>query len=462
VVGWWVLLAACGRTGGEAGAPAPLVGLPAPVEVAGSPAVQVGGVPAATLPDVAERVTRSVVAITVERPLVPPDRPPDGFFDVPQHRRPLDGVGSGVIARSDGVVLTNHHVIAEASSVRVTLHDGRVLGATVVGGDRATDVAVLRLEAPPPDLLAIDLGRSGTLRLGEVVLAVGNPFGVGQTVTMGIVSALGRTGLGLTEYEDFIQTDAAISPGNSGGALVDLHGRLVGLVAAIRSESGGSEGIAFAIPVDRARAVAEALLEKGRVERGFLGISMRPATPGAAATLGPPGVVVTDVLPASPAADAGFRTGDVIVELDGEPVRDVQRLRYDVASAGPGHAFAATVVRDGERLALAGTLGLAPGAPATGVEEPPLGVAVRAIGPDERVRFGLPPSLVSGLVVESVSTGPLATAGLLPGDVILDVDHARVDDAAGLVARVRQARGGHLLLRVWRAGDVRFVAVAVE
>jgi serine protease Do len=465
---WLVVLGACGDRPEVSAeppppAPSPAAALPPPADPPGRSPITLGGVPAATLPDVAERVTRSVVAITVQKPVSPPNGAPPSFFDVPQHRQ-QDGVGSGVVARADGVVITNHHVIDGATAVEVTLSDGRRTSASVVGGDPRTDIAVIRLDDVPDDLVPIDFGRSETLRVGEVVLAVGNPFGVGQTVTMGIVSALGRTGLGLTDYEDFIQTDAAINPGNSGGALVDLHGRLIGINAAIRSESGGSEGIGFAIPIDRARRIAESLLATGRVERGFLGVSMQPADPAVAASLGAPaaGVVVTDVVADSPASAAGFRPGDVIVELDGDPVRDLQRFRYEVASLGPGHPFAATVLRDGERLALSGTLGALPAAAPAPEAPGAVGGAVLApLSPEVRQRFGVPETVVGGVVVTSADAGPLAEAGLRPGDVVLDAERHRIDDPAALAALWARAAGGHLLLRVWRAGDVRFVAVAV-
>ncbi|MCA9494315.1 MAG: trypsin-like peptidase domain-containing protein, partial [Myxococcales bacterium] len=212
-------------------APVPQVETPPPTPAPAPAAeLQIGGVPASSLPDVAERVVKSVVSVGIARHV----RVRHGFLpgggDAVQ-----EGLGSGVILSADGVILTNNHVVADADDVQVSLQDGRVVQAEVVGADPATDVAVIRLKDPPPDLVPIEVGDSDALRLGEVVLAVGNPFGVGQTVTMGIVSALGRADLGIVDYEDFIQTDAAINPGNSGGALVDLHGRLVGINTAIYS-----------------------------------------------------------------------------------------------------------------------------------------------------------------------------------------------------------------------------------
>jgi len=458
---WWCLAAvACSEPAPprapDAVAPLSPQSLPAPV--AGGPAatVELGGVPAATLPDIAERVTRSVVSLSVRRPGTA--RGPE-FYDVPQHGRVPDGVGSGVIVRADGVVLSNHHVVDGATAIEVALSDGRVLAATVVGSDRNTDVAVLQLVDPPADLSPIDLGESETLRLGEVVLAVGNPFGVGQTVTMGIVSALGRTGLGLAEYEDFIQTDAAINPGNSGGALVDLRGRLVGVNSAIRSESGGSEGIGFAIPIDRVRRVAERLLATGRADRGFLGVSMRPADAGGAAPLG---VVVTNVMPGSPASDAGFQVDDLIVELDGKVVRDLHRFRYEVATSGPGHPFEVVVVRGSERVPLRGAYGALPGAP-TASDAPAGsvgGVVLVPLDDGNRAAAGIAEG-IEGLLVTEVAPGALADAGVVVGDLVLRVEGAVVTDPAAFAAQWEQSRGGQLVLRLLRAGDLRIVAVTV-
>jgi S1-C subfamily serine protease len=308
----------------------------------------------ATLPDVAERVVKSVVSVSIQRV------EPVGF------RRGMSqvesGIGSGVIV-DKGVVVTNNHVVANADSMSVVLHDGTELQAKVIGTDPKSDLAVLRLVDPPDGLVALPVGDSDALRLGEPVLAVGNPFNVGQTVTMGIVSALGRSNMNINDYEDFIQTDAAINPGNSGGALVDLRGRLVGVNTAIYSRTGGSNGIGFAIPVSMVRYVVDEILEDGRVDRGFLGVSIQDVTPGQRRQLGligSGGALVSGVGARSPAEEAGIEPGDVVVEFDGEPVTGSSRFRIAVAAAGPEQPFTLAVLRDGARTDLAGTTGVLP------------------------------------------------------------------------------------------------------
>jgi serine protease Do len=310
-----------------------------------------------SLPDVAERVVQSVVSVTSERMADPRNR--RGFTFGP----PIEqGLGSGVILE-DGVVVTNNHVVAGAELVVVTLGDGTEVQAKVVGTDPKSDIAVLRLVDPPEGLVALPYGDSDALRLGEPVLAVGNPFGLGQTVTLGIVSALGRS-RGIVDYEDFIQTDAAINPGNSGGALVDLRGRLVGVNTAIVSRSGGSDGVGFAIPEQMVRYVVREILEDGQVDRGFLGVTIQGVPPAMRKTLGVDvpagGALVSGVAARSPAAQAGFEPGDVIVSFDGEPVREWSRFRNDVAAAGPDRPFAVEVVRAGTKMELRGTLGELP------------------------------------------------------------------------------------------------------
>ena len=271
------------------------------------------------------------------------------FGAVPEGRpRIQTSLGSGVIVGPEGYVLTNHHVISGADEIQVALPDGRHARAEVVGSDRDTDLALLRigLEGLP----AIVLGDSHALQVGDVVLAIGNPFGVGQTVTLGIVSATGRRGLGINTFEDFIQTDAAINPGNSGGALVDAAGRLVGVNTAIFSRSGGSLGIGFAIPTHLAQAVMTQLAEHGRVIRGWLGIQIQDLDPRLAASFGlgrPGGVVVAGVLRGGPAHRAGIAPGDVILRIEGEPVSDVRAALDRIAARRPGTRLELEGLREG-------------------------------------------------------------------------------------------------------------------
>ncbi len=273
------------------------------------------------------------------------------FFGERPEFQPQAGLGSGVIVSPAGYILTNNHVVEEADEILVQLSDGRQAPAQVIGTDPDTDLAVLRIALP--DLPVIVLGRSESLEVGDRVLAIGNPFGVGQTVTAGIVSALGRSQLGINTFENFVQTDAAINPGNSGGALVDAEGHLVGINTAIYSRSGGSMGIGFAIPMATAREVMEAIVRDGAVTRGWIGVEPQELTPELAEHFGVPqasGVIVTGVLQDGPAANAGIRPGDVIGRVEQTPIRDVAGLLAAVAALKPGTPAELEVQRrDGAR-----------------------------------------------------------------------------------------------------------------
>jgi len=273
------------------------------------------------------------------------------FFgdELPSQRRLLSSLGSGVIVSSDGYVLTNHHVIDGADEIQVALRDGRETLAEVIGTDPESDLAVLRIELEALPVIA--LSDSEEVAIGDVALAIGNPFGVGQTVTMGIVSATGRSHLGLNAYEDFIQTDAAINPGNSGGALVNAEGALIGINTAIFSRSGGSQGVGFAIPTRLASSILDDLVTQGRVIRGWLGIEAQEMTPELAASFGlnvPRGVVIAGVVPQGPAARAGLRPGDVLLEVDGRPILDARVAMGEIAAIEPGAELPLTVVRGGK------------------------------------------------------------------------------------------------------------------
>ncbi|MFG6178045.1 Do family serine endopeptidase [Halomonas sp. THAF12] len=273
------------------------------------------------------------------------------FFgdDAPSRQRMLSSLGSGVIVSEDGYVLTNHHVIRGADQIQVALRDGRETLAEVVGTDPESDLAVLRINLD--DLPVIELADSDQAAIGDVALAIGNPFGVGQTVTMGIIGATGRSHLGLNAYEDFIQTDAAINPGNSGGALINPEGALVGINTAIFSRSGGSQGIGFAIPANLARNILEEIVTQGRVVRGWLGIEAQELNPELAASFGleaPTGVIIAGVVPGGPADAAGLQPGDVLLEVDGRPILDPRQTMGDIAEVTPGNDLPVTVVRGGE------------------------------------------------------------------------------------------------------------------
>jgi Do/DeqQ family serine protease len=310
--------------------------------------------------DVTEQVLPSVVNISTTT--ARKSRGPamfDPFFsdpDSPFGGRPSEregqSLGSGVIVSTRGYVLTNSHVVADATDIRVSLSDGRELAAKLVGSDPKSDLAVLKLEGKLGSLRPIRFGRSHKTRLGEIVLAIGNPFGVGQTVTMGIISAKGRSGMGIVDYEDFIQTDAAINPGNSGGALINLEGELIGINTAILSRTGGYQGIGFAIPTDMARPIMDSLISDGRVDRGFLGVNIQTLTRDVAKTEGLPddqrGVLVTRVLQASPAARAGLRQGDIIMRIDGRDTFTAAHVVNAVGMAGSGKRVKLEVLRSGK------------------------------------------------------------------------------------------------------------------
>ncbi|MDO8696525.1 MAG: 2-alkenal reductase [Pseudomonadales bacterium RIFCSPLOWO2_12_59_9] len=281
--------------------------------------------------------------------------------DLPKQRRMESSLGSAVIMSPEGYLLTNNHVTVGADQIVVALKDGRETVARVIGSDPETDLAVLKIDLP--DLPAITLGYSNKIQIGDVALAIGNPFGVGQTVTMGIISATGRNQLGLNTYEDFIQTDAAINPGNSGGALVDALGNLVGINTAIFSKSGGSQGIGFAIPTKLALEVMNAIIEHGRVIRGWLGIEVQPLTPELAESFGlegRPGIVVAAVYRDSPAAHAGLQPGDIIFSIDGEPAGDGRKSMNLVAQAKPGDKVSIQLLRNGQALELITEIGVRP------------------------------------------------------------------------------------------------------
>jgi len=273
-------------------------------------------------------------------------------------------LGSGVIVSPAGYILTNHHVVEAADEIEVALPDGKKLLAKVVGNDPETDLAVLRVQSE--NLPALAFGSSEVLRVGDVVLAIGNPFGVGQTVTSGIVSALGRSGLGINVFENFIQTDAAINPGNSGGALIDARGNLVGINTAIYSRSGGSMGIGFAIPVSTAKMVLEQIVKSGAVTRGWIGVELQPITPALAESFNlarTEGVIIGGVVPHSPADKAGIKLGDVLVSIDGKPVSDPQGVLNVVTGIAPGSSVKMNVKRKGQDLELPITVGRRPKLP---------------------------------------------------------------------------------------------------
>jgi serine protease Do len=386
---------------------------------------------------------------------------------------PQQGLGSGVIVSADGYVLTNSHVVKGADTIKVTLGDSRELTAKVVGTDPQTDLAVIKIDAK--DLPAITFADSDRVEVGDFVLAVGNPFGIGQTVTSGMVSGLGRATLGL-DYEDFIQTDAAINPGNSGGALVDVEGRLVGINTAILSRTGSFQGIGFAIPANLARNVMEQLVATGKVVRGYLGVSMQDISAELADQFKLPtrsGALVADVVPDSPAAKAGLKGGDVITELQGKSVKDSRNLKLAVANFAPGQKVTAKVLRDGKPIDVTitttarpserslargegGRRGFEPENSDTGTLQ---GVGVGDLDPQTRREFDVP-SNIRGALVTSIDPGSAAAAaGLQPGDVIQEINREPVKTADDAIRLTESSETKKTLLRVWSQRGSRFVVV---
>lgn len=278
------------------------------------------------------------------------------FFDaesIPQRERIQSSLGSGVILNQQGYIVTNNHVIANADSIVVALRDGREAVANVIGTDPESDLAVLQIELD--NLPTLTLSGTEHLRVGDVVLAIGNPFGVGQTVTMGIISAVGRNSLGINTYEDFIQTDAAINPGNSGGALIDAHGNLIGINTAIFSKSGGSQGIGFAIPSDLTGQIMQDLIQHGRVIRGWLGIEIQALTPQLAESFGlnkMQGLIIAGVFRNGPAHLGGLQPGDIMLSINGDPIQDGRRSMAEIAHLKPGQDIQIVILRDGQKQQL--------------------------------------------------------------------------------------------------------------
>ena len=335
-----------------------------PMQVAG----RTGPAPASYY-DAVQRATPSVVNIFTSKEIRAPRHPllNDPIFrrffgeQLPDEAQRASSLGSGVIVSASGYVLTNHHVVEAADEIEVALTDGKRLLAKVVGNDPETDLAVLRLDAE--NLPAISFGSSDALRVGDVVLAIGNPFGVGQTVTSGIVSALGRTGLGISTFENFVQTDAAINPGNSGGALVDAAGNLIGINTAIFSRTDGLKGIGFAIPVSTAKMVLEQIVRSGSVTRGWIGVEVQEITPPVAESFklaGTRGALIAGVLRGGPADKAGIKPGDVLLEVQGKPVADPAAMLNLIAALAPGSPATMKVKRQGQDVDASVTVGRRP------------------------------------------------------------------------------------------------------
>ncbi len=394
------------------------------------------------------------------------------FESIPRERRE-QSLGSGVIVTEDGYILTNNHVVEGADEIKVALQDDKTTyEAKIVGTDPQTDIAVLKIDGKK--FPAITVTDSDKLEVGDIVLAIGNPFGVGQTVTMGIVSATGRGGMGIVDYEDFIQTDASINPGNSGGALVDAMGRLVGINQSIISRSGGNQGIGFSVPINLARYVMERLVTDGKVTRGYLGVLIQPVTPDLAKEFKLPentGALIGEVTANSPAEEAGLKEGDVITEFNGKKVTDSRHLRLMASQTPPGTSVPVKVLRNGKELTFTVKLGeleperLARAGRSSGglrresAVDPLDGVTVDDLDSRSRSRLGIPSNVRGALVVEVDPDCPAAEAGLRPGDVILEINRRRVTNADEAIAASEQVTGDRVLLRVYSGGGSGYIVI---
>jgi serine protease Do len=464
-----------------------------PKVVVDDTAVQRDGKFTTSFAPIVKKVAPSVVSIFASRTLKEGDasemRRMHPFFNDPSFReffgdpgqRPSrrqreEALGSGVIVSEDGYILTSNHVIEGADEIKVELLDGKEHTAKVIGTDPATDTAVIKIDAT--GLAAATLANSDKLEVGDIALAIGNPFGIGQTVTMGIVSATGRGELGIVAYEDFIQTDASINMGNSGGALVDAQGRLIGINTAILSRTGGNQGVGFAIPVNMGRMVMERLITDGKVTRGYLGVSLQPLTPDLAERLEikeQGGALVTEVVEGTPAAEAGMRPGDLVTEFNGKKVADYRQLRLMVSQTKPKTKASFKVLRDGKFRTVNVTLAelpsqramggmMRPGStPESDVATPETleGVEVGEIDAKGRRQFSIPTHVRGALVTNVDPNSNAYEDGLRPGDVILEIERKAVANADEAVELSNNFKGNKVLLRVWSRGSTKYLFVTV-
>ncbi len=455
---------------------------PAPAPAAAAPTAQVPPSAAAITLSFAPVVARTASAVVNVYALKTAPARTNPFADDPFFRRFFGGgpgapglgapermqrsLGSGVIVDASGIVVTNHHVVQGADQIRIALNDKREFDAEVMLSDPRTDLAVLRIKGDGAKFAFIDIGNSDGLAVGDLVLAIGDPFGVGQTVTQGIVSALARTQVGVSDYQFFIQTDAAINPGNSGGALVDMAGRLVGINTAIYSRSGGSHGIGFAIPSNMVKVVVESAKAGGKtVRRPWMGAKFQRVTPEIADSLGlprPTGVLVQSVVPQGPVGKAGMKVGDLIIAVDGQTVDDPESLVYRYGTRPLGGKATLTVNRQGKEVAL--VVALEPPPESVPRQEalitsrsPFAGARVLNVSPAVADELRLDVDEGAVVVADVAEGSPADAAGFRPGDIIIEVNGARIERTGDLVTatktptrswRVTVARGGRTITAV--------------
>lgn len=422
---------------------------------------------------IAEQVKPAIVNISTTR-MVKAQRHP--FFDDPffrrffgdelerQQKRKITNLGSGVIASSDGYILTNNHVIEGAEDILVKLSNNKEYKGKVIGTDKRTDLAVIQIEEK--NLPTIKWGDSDKLRAGEFVLAVGNPYGLNQTITMGIISALGRSGIGITDYEDFIQTDAAINPGNSGGALVNLKGELIGINTAIFSTTGGYQGIGFAIPANMANSIMKSIITGGKVVRGWLGVNIQPLTPELVKQFNlkdDKGVLLSDVVEGGPAEKADLKKGDVIIEYDGKKVESPIQLRNMVAATPPNKTVNITIIRDSKPIIVKVSIAELPSEiqMASGIQSANTfrGITVQELTDEILKRSGITRKL-KGVVVSSIADTSPAFGRLNEGDIITEINRKPISSVADFNSITSKiASDKDVLLSIIRGGSSLFLVI---
>ncbi|KJU83078.1 serine protease MucD [Candidatus Magnetobacterium bavaricum] len=434
------------------------------------------------LAEVTEVARPAVVNISTMKTVDMKDNPMGRFFEDPFFRRffgdenpfhspkkhESKALGSGVIVRDDGYILTNSHVVKDVDEIKVIMHNKTEYKGKVIGTDSKSDLAVIKIDAK--DLPTIKFGDSSKLKPGEIIIAIGNPFGLNQTVTMGIVSAVGRSDVGIADYEDFIQIDAAINPGNSGGALVSINGELVGINTAIFSTSGGYQGIGFAIPTNMAKTVMDSLMKKGKVVRGWLGVNIQPLTPELSKSFGiteKTGVLIADTVDGGPADKAGIKRGDVIVMFNGKESTSTRQLRNMVSTIDPGTMVDVKVIRESKELVLSVKVGELPDDKAAALmpsaqesETKMRGIGVQNLTPTMRERFNVP-AKVSGVIVTGVEEDGPAASVLRPGDIIGEVNKKRISNVTDYEAAISNIKkDDDVLVLVYRSGSFIYVTIS--
>ncbi|HOX37855.1 MAG TPA: DegQ family serine endoprotease [Candidatus Brocadiia bacterium] len=426
--------------------------------------------------EVAKKAVPAVVFVYVEKEMSggmqqSPFDMPFPFFDrSPQQRQPFkaQGSGSGFIISPDGYIVTNNHIVGDVTKISVKTSDGKEYEAKLVGADPKSDVALIKVEAEGLPCLAF--GDSDALEVGEWVIAVGNPFGetLSGTLTVGVVSAKERSTVGITDYESFIQTDAAINPGNSGGPLLNIDGEVIGINSAIASRTGGYQGIGFAIPINMAKAIVDQLRQSGKVVRGYLGVMLQPVTQDLAQAFGlkdTNGALISDVVEDAPAAKSGLKTGDLVVKLNGEAVRDLQQLRNKVALTAPGTEITLGIIRDGKEMEIKAKLGnledSGMGELSDGGVIEKLGFAVQDLTPELAQQLGYQAG--SGVVVTHVEQGSMAQrAGIQQGSVIVEVNKRRVKSVSDFTKALAETQNDRVILLVRRGRGAVYVILRYQ